>query len=241
MAKAKEPWLPHTGLLLALCALALLLLALEFSTAVMGLLSLLLAVCALAASLLSLLRRENTTAAMLALLILAGWCLLLPPVHTCPARALRTACTSNLKQIGYALHLYWADHGEAFPENLPVLFEKDYLKDRKVFICPTAREHVARFTPGETFTEEHMSYCYVSGVRADDEPWFIASFDVESNHEGDGVNLLFVGGNVQWRGDFDWLHDQLARQKREMEAQGRKMKIIRPGWSEPPPDGLSWR
>ena len=80
------------------------------------------------------------------------------------------------------------------------------------------------------------------GVRADDDPCFIAVFEVESNHSKHrGVNVLFVGGNVGWRNDFDWLHDQLARQERKMEAQGRKMKIIRPGWSEPPPDGLSRR
>ncbi len=153
----------------------------------------------------------------------------------------RPRCASNLKQIAYALHLYSADHDEAFPESLPVLYEEDYLVDHKVFICPRARDEVVPFTPADPFTEDNVSYCYASGVHATDPPDHVVAFEEEWNHDQDGVNVLFVFGNVDWRTDLTWLHDQLEKQKRAMTAQGRTMRVLRPGWSDPPPDGLSWR
>ena len=46
--------------------------------------------------------------------ILAG--LLLPALAAARERARRTKCASNIKQIGYGLHLYSADHDEYFPQ-----------------------------------------------------------------------------------------------------------------------------
>ncbi len=159
-----------------------------------------------------------------------------------PRHRRRTPCASNLKQIAYALHLYSADHDEAFPESLPVLHENDYLVDHKVFLCPRARDKVVPFTAGGTFTEDNITYCYASGVRASDDPFFIVAFDVESNHSKHrGVNVLFTGGNVGWQPGLNGLHDQLEKQKRAMAAQGRTMRVLRPGWSEAPEDGLSRR
>ncbi len=158
-----------------------------------------------------------------------------------PRHRRRTPCASNLKQIAYALHLYSADHDEAFPESLPVLYEEDYLVDHKVFICPRARDEVVPFTPADPFTEDNVSYCYASGVHATDPPDHVVAFEEEWNHDQDGVNVLFVFGNVDWRTDLTWLHDQLEKQKLAMAAQGRTMRVLRPGWSDPPPDGLSWR
>lgn len=159
-------------------------------------------------------------------------------------RRTRSPCASNLKQIGYALHLYSADHDEAFPVDLSVLFEQKYLKDMKVFICPTAARRITRVfgCSCSELPDGYESYCYVSGTSATDPPDFIAAFDVESNHsDHNGVNVLFIGGNVEWRNDLDELHDLLGKQRLEMAARGRTMKIIRPAWSEAPPDGLSRR
>jgi prepilin-type N-terminal cleavage/methylation domain-containing protein len=90
--------------------------------------------------------------------ILAG--LLLPALAAARERARRTKCASNLKQIGYALHLYSGDYGEKFPayghdsssysnepspdateatamSGLGMLFP-DYIPDGKVFLCPSS-------------------------------------------------------------------------------------------------------
>jgi hypothetical protein len=153
----------------------------------------------------------------------------------------RPRCSSNLKQIGYGLHLYSSDWNEEFPESLPVLYEAGYFTDNKVFVCGNASDQVVRFTEGDPFTDNHVSYCYVSGVHPTDPPEYVVAFDEEWNHEKSGLNVLYTGGNVQWLADLDLLHDQLAKQEKEFAAKGRTMTVLRPGWSVSPADGLSWR
>src|SRR5947209_5382761 len=43
--------------------------------------------------------------------------MLLPALSSAKAKAMRTQCTSNLKQWGYALVLYGNDNRESFPDN----------------------------------------------------------------------------------------------------------------------------
>ncbi len=104
-------------------------------------------------------------------------------------RARRTKCASNLKMIGYGVHLYSSDWNEQFPESLEVLFEKDYLKDRQDFRCPSRR--VPDGGGGG------YDYEYVKGVHAVHPPYYIVAYDKEGNHP-DGRNVLLVGGRVQW-------------------------------------------
>ena len=155
----------------------------------------------------------------------------------------RTGSASNLKQIGYGVHLYSSDYDEQFPENLAVLYEQDYLKDHRFFVCPTVARRMTRVfgCNCKELPQGYESYCYASGVQPTDPPEYVVAFDEESNHDRDGVNVLFVGGNVEWRNDLNWLHDQLEKQRKDLAAQGRSMTLLRPGWSSPPADGLSWK
>ena len=89
--------------------------------------------------------------------ILAG--LLLPALAAARERARRTRCASNLKQIGYGVHLYSGDFNEAFPSWLDEAYKPNdgedevalvdamisiallypqYISDGKVFMCPSA-------------------------------------------------------------------------------------------------------
>lgn len=50
--------------------------------------------------------------------------------------ARRTACVSNLKQIGVAFHLYRQDFDGALPPHLSLVNEP-YLRDTRVLLCPS--------------------------------------------------------------------------------------------------------
>ncbi len=162
-------------------------------------------------------------------------------------RAMRARCKGNLRSLVYFLHVYSGDYGEAFPPTLGHLYP-DYISDGKVFLCPsagraTALEDNPQFSP-ENYTpamlgDTHPDYVYVSGLRADDPADYILAFDDEWNHDGAGLEVLYIGLNVEWEIDFKAVHEQLAGQEKEFAAQGRKMKLLRPAWStwpEPPPE-----
>ncbi len=178
--------------------------------------------------------------------ILAG--LLLPALSAARERARRTACASNLKQIAYALHLYSADHDEDFPQweaaaggfnaanptarqamgSLGMLYSGNYLKDGRVFLCPSGRHipktkgYTGPLANGSDFNKAggtpNTDYGYDPVRSAADDPFLVvaadrpnvsaASPDPNSNSDnhggdskakgGDGQNVLFIGGNVNW-------------------------------------------
>ncbi len=96
---------------------------------------------------------------------------------------LKTKSATNLKQFGYGCHLWAADHDEEFPPSFEALYERQYLKDRKVLECPAR--------PGEP------GYVYVKGLKAADPPWVVLAYEKDGCFR-DGRNALFIGGNVQW-------------------------------------------
>jgi len=90
------------------------------------------------------------------------------------------------------------------------------------------------------FGDTHMDYVYVSGLTVDDPGDYVVAFDDEWNHNGDGVNVFYMGCKIEWTHDIKALHEQLAKQEKELAAQGRKMKLVRPAWSswpDPPAGG----
>ena len=63
---------------------------------------------------------------------------LMPFVHIANGRAQRVRCASNLMRLSLGLHRYALDHAEAFPPDLSSLYP-DYVKDRRVFNCPSVK------------------------------------------------------------------------------------------------------
>ena len=122
-------------------------------------------------------------------------------------RARRTSCASNLKSIGYCLHLYSSDWDEQFPESLETLIEIGYVTDRRLFECPSRGE------PGG------QHYEYIKGGHAAHPHHFVVAYDKEGNHSDDGRNVLYVGGNVEWMTESSF-QDALARTLEELNSQG---------------------
>ena len=88
----------------------------------------------------------------------------------------------------------------------------------------------ANYTPA-MFGDTHTDYVYVSGLRLSDPKEYVLAFDDQWNHDGDGVHVLCIDREVGWENDIRALHKQLAKQKKELAAQGREMKLVRPAWS----------
>jgi hypothetical protein len=166
-------------------------------------------------------------------------------------RARRTKCTSNLSSFLYACHLYTGDNDELFPPDCDVLFG-DYVADGELFLCPSASKATELLlsdfrrpgSPGSSDASgsihaEHTDYVYVSGLTASDPPDYVVAFDDEWNHEGKGVCFVYIGGQRSWTPDIESIHEQLAKQKREVAARGREMKLVRPKWSSWPDPSAS--
>ncbi|MHC5054753.1 MAG: hypothetical protein ACYTKD_08550 [Planctomycetota bacterium] len=147
-------------------------------------------------------------------------------------RSLRSRCPSELKQILYACQLYSGDNAEAFPPDLGALMP-DYFTYGGLFLCTESRAPVRECRVAErgAIKDENLSFCYVSGLTAADDPGYVLVFDEEWNHEGKGAYLAYIGGRVCWQKDIAALHERLARQKTELKAKGREMKVLRPSWS----------
>lgn len=118
-------------------------------------------------------------------------------------RANRVKCASNLWQIGQAMNLYAQEHGGQFPDDLPALIlHADLVADN--FVCPSTNDEKA---PGQTPQEQaanllqpgHCSFVYLAkGLTTQVESTRVLALEPLTNHEGEGINVLFADIHVEW-------------------------------------------
>ena len=88
----------------------------------------------------------------------------------------RSACISNLRQIGLAFQLYEQDHRKRLPSRLSGIYPA-YLNDARLFLCPSDRTR-GQFAGNErfetnSFMASGVSYEYIPNwLRAQDLGWY---------------------------------------------------------------------
>ncbi|MHC4201270.1 MAG: type II secretion system protein [Planctomycetota bacterium] len=161
---------------------------------------------------------------ILVLIVGVALAVVLPMMAESRRRARFGRCSSNLKQIGYALHLYSSDYNEQFPRlvgpsgadamaSLGRLYP-EYISDGHVFGCRgciEAKPITAADLPAGAksaagvFTKANCDYGYDPDHTAAHNASVAVAADKgqpgknSTNHGGDGQNVLYIGSNVEWK------------------------------------------
>lgn len=144
--------------------------------------------------------QSNLTASQSAMML--G--ILLPSLNRARDQARIVACSSDLRQIGLAMTMYANDHNGRYPQRLGELLP--YTNGSPaIFICPAAGDelpdmHNMRADELSEWIDHHGRYVYLAdGKRAQE----ITANDMlvcehGDNHAGQGMNVLYGDGRVQW-------------------------------------------
>jgi len=129
--------------------------------------------------------------------------ILLPSLNRARETANRVKCASNLRQIGQAILLYSNDNHGQYPPDLGTLVKTEDIT-ASVFVCPdTNNRPPPGMTPDQAadWINHNSDYVYVgAGMKQGERPSTIVCYEKDKNHGGDGMNILFGDGHVEfWR------------------------------------------
>ncbi len=146
-------------------------------------------------------RSHRLTAVVVPLALLA---IVAGGLHAAKAAWMKSACQSNLHQIGVAIQMYAQDHRGRYPATLgEVLASEDI--SAQAFVCPASPDEAAvgpttRAVAAGLTACGHCSYVYAGRGLTDATATAAAvvCYEPPANH-GDGGNVLFGDGHAEWR------------------------------------------
>lgn len=122
--------------------------------------------------------------------------LLLPVLSSAKARARRTVCLNNLKQINLAVHLYAGDYGETLPNTGPATYSnyRDAVKSYLGMRQPDSPQDRVFACPADTFYYNESTLARVSQGHHEQVIYYYSSYAFN------GLNLLTNYPNFAFNG-----------------------------------------
>lgn len=109
--------------------------------------------------------------------------------------ARRANCRNNPRQFVLFMKWYAGDHDGKYPITFNDAFpDYVYKGDLGIFVCRSSGHQVG----SSTNIHEWTNYAYVSGLTDKDPENCVVMFCPPENHKGEGANVAFNSGTVQW-------------------------------------------
>jgi prepilin-type processing-associated H-X9-DG protein len=127
--------------------------------------------------------------------------ILLPSLNRARETANRVKCSSNLRQIGQGILIYADTHQGNYPPDLGTLVKTGPLT-AAVFVCPSASTRLpGRMTADQSsdWVNANSDYIYIgANLKMGADPTIVVCYEKDDDHGGDGMNLLFADGHVEF-------------------------------------------
>ncbi len=114
--------------------------------------------------------------------------ILLPSLSRAREMAKQTICTSNLRAIGMAMHIYAQDHDGKYPPDLKTLIDKKILTPKQLW-CPGRDGE-----PGDP----DACYVYIAWQHSDGDSRNVVVYEQRGNHGDEGAAVLFMDAHVEF-------------------------------------------
>jgi len=141
--------------------------------------------------------------------------MLLPALSKARESSRRTACLSNLKQLGLAMSMYLQDHAEGFPSvNWESEVGEYFSNNDRISSCPSEKKEENGYAINSNVTSNikisavgHSStfpLLFDRNAASSDYEGFPPStptnfyYDFCSNRHSNGTNFLFLDGHAAW-------------------------------------------
>jgi prepilin-type processing-associated H-X9-DG protein len=127
--------------------------------------------------------------------------ILLPSLNRARETANRVKCGSNMRQVGQGIFLYSNENRGNFPPDLGTLVKTGPLP-AQVFVCPSGATTVPTFGNPDAavkWVDENSDYVYLGqNMNARVGAGAVVLYEKPDAHGGQGMNLLFGDGHVEW-------------------------------------------
>jgi prepilin-type processing-associated H-X9-DG protein len=164
---------------------------------------------------------------------------LLPSLNRARETANRVKCGSNLRQMGQGMFLYSNEHKGKLPPDMGTIVLTQELGP-EVFICPSGNNALPanwrEMQPDEVaaWINKNADYVYLGKGKTNSEsPETILIYEKTDAHGGDGMNILFGDGHVEFLRHDAARKEILKQTGKDIGGAGEEPVGAQPGAGQP--------